>query len=143
LGHRKVHGLDYAYTLQGWIKGVNGTTVNAAADMGRDNYQELSEYNHSTVSRDVFSYDLNYFNSDYSPAGAIAPQFRNPFYHFAGETAAFGKELFNGNIKSMSVALSQFGMNHYSYRYDRLNRLVEKRSFNDGEGYFQQVNNMA
>jgi hypothetical protein len=140
LGDRKVQGLDYAYTLQGWLKGMNGTTVNAEYDMGRDNYQNPSEYNHSTVSRDVFSYDLNYFNTDFRPLGTTAPAFRNPFYNFATETAAVGKELFNGNIKSMSVSLSQFGLYHYSYRYDQLNRLMEKRSFNDGEGYLQEVN---
>lgn len=36
LGSDKVQGLDYMYTLQGWIKGVNGTTLDAESDMGRD-----------------------------------------------------------------------------------------------------------
>jgi len=36
LGTDKVQGLDYMYTLQGWIKGVNGTTTTAETDMGQD-----------------------------------------------------------------------------------------------------------
>ncbi|MES2332475.1 MAG: RHS repeat-associated core domain-containing protein [Bacteroidota bacterium] len=36
LGIDKVQGLDYMYTLQGWIKGVNGTTTTAETDMGQD-----------------------------------------------------------------------------------------------------------
>jgi RHS repeat-associated protein len=36
MGTDKVQGLDYMYTLQGWIKGVNGTTATAETDMGQD-----------------------------------------------------------------------------------------------------------
>ncbi|NCA84331.1 MAG: hypothetical protein EOM83_02010 [Clostridia bacterium] len=36
LGTDKVQGLDYFYTLQGFIKGVNGTSFNPETDMGRD-----------------------------------------------------------------------------------------------------------
>ncbi len=30
LGQQQVQGIDYAYTLQGWLKGVNGTAISAA-----------------------------------------------------------------------------------------------------------------
>ncbi|MCO5948099.1 RHS repeat domain-containing protein [Mucilaginibacter flavidus] len=36
LGTDKVQGLDYMYTLQGWIKGVNGTALSPETDMGQD-----------------------------------------------------------------------------------------------------------
>nr|WP_294946351.1 hypothetical protein [uncultured Mucilaginibacter sp.] len=36
LGTDKVQGLDYMYALQGWIKGVNGTTSSPETDMGQD-----------------------------------------------------------------------------------------------------------
>lgn len=32
LGQQQVQGVDYAYTLQGWLKGVNSTAVSAAAE---------------------------------------------------------------------------------------------------------------
>ncbi|MCX6317421.1 MAG: DUF6443 domain-containing protein [Bacteroidetes bacterium] len=31
LGHQRVQGVDYAYTLQGWLKGVNSTAISAGA----------------------------------------------------------------------------------------------------------------
>jgi len=34
LGNDKVQGIDYAYTLQGWIKGVNSETLDITRDMG-------------------------------------------------------------------------------------------------------------
>ena len=34
LGDKKVQGLDYAYTLQGWLKGVNSEKVDPNTDMG-------------------------------------------------------------------------------------------------------------
>lgn len=37
VGDNQVQGIDYAYTLQGWIKGVNSDVVsNAKNDMGKD-----------------------------------------------------------------------------------------------------------
>ncbi|HEY0772140.1 MAG TPA: hypothetical protein VGD31_17585, partial [Sphingobacteriaceae bacterium] len=32
----KVQGMDYAYTLQGWLKGVNGQKLDAATEIGAD-----------------------------------------------------------------------------------------------------------
>jgi hypothetical protein len=29
-----VQGTDYAYTLQGWLKGINGDRLNPTTDMG-------------------------------------------------------------------------------------------------------------
>ena len=36
LGEHLVQGTDYAYTLQGWLKGINGDRLNPTTDMGRD-----------------------------------------------------------------------------------------------------------
>ena len=36
LGNEKVQGIDYAYTLQGWIKGVNSNTMDKSRDIGQD-----------------------------------------------------------------------------------------------------------
>lgn len=111
------------------IKWVNGVSNDAATDIGRDNYQVLTEFNHSTVSKDVFSYELDYFNSDYRAIGTTDQQFKYPFNNFATETSAVSRQLFNANIIGMSTSLSQFGLSHYRYRYDQLNRLTEKHSF--------------
>ncbi|HEX6426554.1 MAG TPA: hypothetical protein VF008_02665, partial [Niastella sp.] len=36
LGDQQVQGLDYAYTLQGWLKGINSTGGSDSFDMGED-----------------------------------------------------------------------------------------------------------
>jgi hypothetical protein len=36
LGQQQVQGVDYAYTLQGWLKGVNSMALDTARDMGKD-----------------------------------------------------------------------------------------------------------
>jgi hypothetical protein len=34
IGQQQVQGLDYAYTLEGWLKGVSSTTLQSAAGRG-------------------------------------------------------------------------------------------------------------
>ena len=36
LGEQQVQGIDYAYTLQGWLKGINSTGGTETYDMGED-----------------------------------------------------------------------------------------------------------
>ena len=97
----KVQGTDYAYTLQGWIKGVNSTTVDVANDMGADG---------TTIGRDAYGYQLSYYGSgpdvttpvtDYKAINGV-----NPFDdRVAGLTSNF-KSLYNGNwIKHTKMTL--------------------------------------
>lgn len=140
LGQLRVQGVDYAYTLQGWLKGVNsaaviqdGITNGGKFDMGQDGYLSGT---HAGVARDVYSYSLNYFDGDYVPiAGAAA----NPFVHTGQHnldndgnttTAAVAKPLYNGNIASMFVNIPKIGgANLYAYEYDQLNRIVGMDAF--------------
>ena len=36
LGNQNVQGLDYVYTLQGWLKGVNAISLDSEHDPGGD-----------------------------------------------------------------------------------------------------------
>jgi hypothetical protein len=62
LGQLRVQGLDYVYTLQGWLKAVNpamgGTLVN-----GTDTTEAFP------VAQDVMGYSLHYYKKDYSAIG--------------------------------------------------------------------------
>ena len=111
LGQQQVQGLDYAYTLQGWLKGVNSTAVGDGTwDMGQD-----GKTTGSIIARDAYGFSLNYFNNDYDPIGNINP--------FAATTIT--NELFNGNISAMMVNLPKLGEAlKYGYKYDQLNRLT-------------------
>jgi YD repeat-containing protein len=135
LGNNKVQGIDYAYTIEGWLKGVNTSAVlpvSGAAgggfDMGQDGL------NSTSVARDAYGYSLNYFNGDYKSIGGTAI---NPFVAVTNNLPAatdgtlLGKDLFNGNIRAMMVNIPQLGeAKLYGYRYDQLNRIKAMNSFN-------------
>jgi RHS repeat-associated protein len=111
LGQQQVQGTDYAYTLQGWLKGVNTTSVGVSIDMGKDGVAG------STVARDAVGYGLYYYGSrDYSPIGGLSP--------FAPVEGSGFKPLFNGNISASSQHIPALGESLLStYSYDVLNRL--------------------
>ncbi len=132
LGQLQVQGLDYAYTLQGWLKGVNGTTAgDGSYDMGKDGLVVGGDA--PPVARDIFGFGLHYYDDgddemDYKIIGT------------AGSTGMFArpnnnafKSLYNGNIAGMSVnnagllkdqsATANTIPMFYNYRYDQLNRI--------------------
>jgi hypothetical protein len=52
LGQNQVQGIDYAYTLQGWLKGVNSTSVNDGTfDMEADGKSRSANAN---MARDAY-----------------------------------------------------------------------------------------
>jgi RHS repeat-associated protein len=115
----KVQGLDYAYTLQGWLKGVNGNTLLPGNSQGTDGIA-------NGVGRDAMAYSLGYYPGDYKPIVAGSGGFSMQWQP-GGET---GNALYNGNISTSTVAIK--GINGdapsgYTYGYDQLNRLVKMR----------------
>lgn len=115
LGQQQVQGMDYAYTIQGWLKGVNSTALAPEFDMGQDGAAG------SIVAKDAFGFALHYFGSrDYSSVNHAV----KPFAEGADAGVNF-KPLFNGSIGGMSVHLPSLGEPLlYSYGYDVLNRLI-------------------
>ena len=59
LGQQQVQGLDYAYTLQGWLKAMSGGVVDTSYDIGGD-----GKYG-TIVAADAFSHALGYYENDY------------------------------------------------------------------------------
>jgi RHS repeat-associated protein len=147
LGMLRVQGIDYNYTLQGWLKGVNSTGLNGY-DPGEDGTLQ------TTAAKDVFSYALHYYDEsvsgqsylDYKPIGGISP-FARP------GTGANLLSLYNGNIGGMSVNLS--GLQKaapantnalplfYKYRYDQLNRIVGMQAYKGLDENTNQWNAIA
>lgn len=155
LGEHKVQGVDYAYTLQGWIKGVNSDLLLPVNDMGKDGFNNLktnstTNYVHNFFGRDAFGYSLNYFGTnavdDYKPVNSSI--YSSTSTYFLGKLpplAGSYPALFNGNISSMSSAvlnvdpllvtlpntggqaIARYGT--YSqwklFKYDQLNRITE------------------
>lgn len=128
IGELQVQGIDNTYTLQGWLKGVNSNSLIPDTDMGDDGGS-----NNSPFAKDVYSYSLNYFNSDYK---AIKGG-KYPFMDIASglpqvgsDGVVTGVDLFNGNISSMLVNIPKLGAARlYGYRYDQLNRLKAMNTY--------------
>ena len=100
LGDKQVQGLDYAYTLQGWLKGVNSEQA-GVVDIGGDTG--------NTTAKDAFAYSLNYFSGDYISVGAT-----NPFTVAENGTNPNTRNLYNGNIKTMVTSLIDLNENPLS-----------------------------
>ncbi len=123
LGKHRVQGLDYYYTLQGWLKGVNGT--NDANDPGQDGMGI------SRVGKDAFAFALGYFEGDYQGIGATPTT--NQLWTRLDDQQADYKGLYNGNIAWMQTdlpGLQDKPEQAMLYRYDQLNRLVLAQGLN-------------
>ncbi len=128
LGDQLVQGIDYAYTLQGWLKGVNSTGVKAANDIGGDGNGTAGQSQNQYVAKDAYGFALNYFNGDYNSIKT----FTALLSPFPGSNTGSGfNPLYNGNIASMAVDINKLtlpgggsGALLYNYKYDQLNRLT-------------------
>jgi RHS repeat-associated protein len=126
LGDKQVQGTDYVYTLQGWLKGVNGELLDSSNDIGGDGT--------TTIAKDAFAFALSYFNSNgTNPAKDYIP--RNGTDPFNNSEAQYGPEvdLYNGNIRGMTTALMDINENNLAvmynaYDYDQLNRIKSMRN---------------
>jgi|GEM_PF-5204515 hypothetical protein len=113
IGRRDVQGIDYAYTINGWVKGVNSSITNPSYDMGHDG--DVHNAN-NTVARDAFGYTLNYYSGDYRPIGIA---------NFEA-TGLPITSLYNGNIAGSTYSIQPLAPSTvgYTYMYDQLNRYV-------------------
>jgi RHS repeat-associated protein len=142
LGDNQVQGVDYAYNLQGWIKGINSGALLPENDMGHDS--EISAGNpdnpNKFFAKDVASFSLHYFEGDYQKISTSAADF------LPQSTGSYlmtqREDLWNGNIGCMMTNLAdpdpadnpqgdKWGMLGMAYRYDQLNRIVSADGFTD------------
>ncbi|HEY0030787.1 MAG TPA: RHS repeat-associated core domain-containing protein [Bacteroidia bacterium] len=163
-GENQVQGMDYAYTLQGWIKGVNSNTLKSSRDMGQDDFNDSTNAN-ASFSEDAFGYTLGYYEGDYKAISGLKWSSVSNRFEAETEGAEFKTEtydLFNGNISHMVSSIVQTDTTSggfadiqtakplaTSYKYDQLNRLKKSISFNNidipnnlWEASGQTVNNM-
>lgn len=127
IGTKQVAGSDYAYTLQGWIKGVNSNTLTASLDIGRD--AELSGGLNDRFATDAYGYGLGYFADDYQAIDATFMATTS-----GSDFAIASPSLYNGNIRHMVTALLDEGedpqtVHGTAYRYDQANRIKSSNVF--------------
>ncbi|MEM7037446.1 MAG: hypothetical protein AAF570_10735, partial [Bacteroidota bacterium] len=148
LGEDNVQGMDYFYSIHGWIKGMNmvGTDV-GPRDPGMDG--DVSGVENGFFGRDAACFQLGFYEGDYQPIG-------NPNLGVAAlawDPNSMGQEilstqsnevgLFNGNIAWMITDIPGDllqnllpGSHGYAYKYDQLNRIKEARSFKRNPQFF-------
>lgn len=117
-GEHKVQSSDYAYTLQGWLKGVNSEALQADNDMGKDGYGTLANGGALTYdlnrfnARDAYGYALTYYSQpfvnssilDYAPVNGTYAN--SGTYFLAGFSEGYTDAtppLYNGNISRLST----------------------------------------
>lgn len=125
IGEKKVQAQDFAYTIQGWLKAVNGEQLDPSLMMGKEGQSggAINGY----IGKDAYGYSLSYFTGDYN-------SYNREMLAFSEDPASasyLGSGIYNGNIRSMSTVISDqnealvSGYTHQtSYQYDQLNRIV-------------------
>lgn len=144
VGDNQVQGIDYVYTLEGLIKGVNSNQLKAENDPGRDGGNVAGNPNRN-FAKDAFGYTLGYYQGDYEPIDpakwtTVADRFEAVT---GGSNLADARnDLFNGNIGHMVTTITE--PKQYTaapndnpnilpqgtaYKYDQLNRLLEMKAY--------------
>ncbi len=91
-----MQGVDYAYTLQGWIKGINSNALDATKDMGHDG---SGTGLNGRFGRDVASFSLSYYEGDFSSVASTGA-----FSGVVGsDLEAESRNLYNGNTRIMQT----------------------------------------
>ena len=146
IGENNVQGMDYVYTLQGWIKGINSDVLDPTRDIGQDGDDIANTNNPNAVfARDASGLSLGYRNSDYQPIdNAMWATVTNRFIAdpTGSDLLAARNDLFNGNIghavttitKPTSYLATQVIQPDIlpqgaAYQYDQLNRLIEAQAY--------------
>ncbi len=139
LGDEKVQAMDYAHTLNGWMKLVNGNFIDDQKELGLDGninpsfqYQTSQNNLHSNIARDAYGYSLDYFTNDYlTITAATANQLTGNINTSVAFNSTSG--LFNGNIRAMTTALSDntapWKVLSKWFQYDQLNRIKTVTNF--------------
>ena len=115
LGQQQVQGINYAYTLQGWLKSINPAPYTGGA------FTLRPDSTNNIVANNAYNLLLNYFDGDYKPMSPAA----GPDNGVSTTLGTAYRPLYNGNISSMGVSINKVGGPMlYNYQYDQLNRLV-------------------
>ncbi len=147
IGDQQVEGIDYAYTLQYWLKGLNSDQLNGTNDMGHDAQQVNGNLNRY-FARDAFGYTLKYFTGDYDPINktlwnTVTNRFEANAVH--SDLMNARHDLFNGNISAMTTTITQpqaysqtnttqsalTSPQGTAYNYDQLDRLIDMKAYHN------------
>ncbi|KAB2892917.1 MAG: hypothetical protein F9K28_10780, partial [Bacteroidetes bacterium] len=122
LGQDSVQGTDYAYTINGWLKGINMPSLNPDHDPGGDG---AATGPNTGFARDAFGMILGYHEKDFVKSGSVYDSSHTTTSSWHVPNPTF---LYNGNISSWAwnsrrtSGASDTAMASV-YHYDLLNRI--------------------
>jgi len=119
LGDKKLQGIDFAYTLQGWLKSINGDTPDPIKDQGGDGH------GNNEMLADVYNSSLYYYEDDYKPIDETDMGGTDDRLKIS--SISTDRSLYNGNISAMLSAPGDFQPLVSEYQYDQLNRIKQAR----------------
>lgn len=139
LGDQQVQGVDFMYTINGWLKGMNSVSLSAQRDPGFDGYKDAKHYKgrNQNFAPDVVGWSLNFHENDYTTVAT----FNTADYFEPEATGAFESStnnFYDGNIAAKGLGIKGFEHLGYAYRYDQLKRLTERLTFNQLDSNFNQ-----
>ena len=124
VGEDKIQGVDYTYTINGWLKAINHSVIGSVGT--RDPSKDGISGGDTDIPQDGFGMVLNYFDGDYLNNNYT---FLNP----SNSSTITGKDLYNGNIGTWAFSEYDNNINSklappeltnaFKYEYDVLNRL--------------------
>lgn len=131
IGDKTVQGIDYAYTLQGWVKGINSNILDNTKDAGHD--AQLGSNLNKWFGTDGAAFTLKYFAGDYVAKNNSVNTFESNTATNTYLTAA-APSLYNGNISAMATTITDITSGNAlpqitGYKYDQLNRIRNAESF--------------
>lgn len=134
IGEDNIQGIDYAYSIEGYIKAVNQAELDEFKDAGRDGAG-------NGFLADEFGMELGYYNGDYDRKGTFIGNDNAAIHPFGASSKYSGRSdlnLYNGNIsywmsntrignigktESPTGVENPIALKTNVYQYDKLNRL--------------------
>ncbi|SNZ01686.1 hypothetical protein [Flagellimonas pacifica] len=152
LGEDRIQGLDFTYTIHGWLKGINAPDLaqNAYNPDGMNTQGDAP----NTHAKDEFGMALGYYGGDFARDGVFDSRLTaaNPFV-LENQINGNSQDLYNGNISTWTshtaAEAKAKNVNSYlvgnAYQYDQLNRIKEatSKAFNEASQVFEPINGQA
>ncbi len=146
LGEDSLQGIDYTYTVHGWLKAINSTTMTNIqyADPGNDGRNDPTLVNpHQNYCPDVFGSIYGYYKEDYINLNE-GYNFYQPNHNYL-QYMDGTPNLYNGNISSWELLQENNLVGGKVFQYDVLNRLTSasytKHDISPGNNTWRFANN--
>jgi RHS repeat-associated protein len=119
----QLQGIDYVYTINGWLKSINDPSLQTSRDPGADNALGA----HSGFAKDVFGMSLDYHDQDYTRSGTLVQDY------FSATGSLHIRNRYDGTIKaqrwntvlpsSETNAYASYSQLMFGYTYDSRGQL--------------------